>query len=40
MGEKKWFFTILPANDYSGDSAPPFRRNQRHLKVGGFVKQY
>ena len=30
----------LHANDYSGDSAPPFRRNQRHLKVAGFVKQY
>jgi len=27
-------------SDYSGDSAPPFRRNRRHLKLGGFVKQY
>jgi hypothetical protein len=28
------------AADYSDEAAPPFRRKLRHLKVGGFVKQY
>jgi len=34
------FYPDIHVTDYSDEAAPPFRRKQRHLKVGGSVIQY